>query len=184
LPEIRRPERVSFDYGACWGQRFQGLATCHVTARRRLYFSEDNPSSKFFITVDGAKPILFSPSNPPAIVTTQGSVEDWTIQNRTLESHEFHLHQTHFLVLAQNNFEVNGGRPDSTIQNQFMDMIQIPYWDGNPKHPFPSVTVRIDFRGFDIGDFVYHCHIAEHEDDGMMAIIRVLPGFSWPTDKP
>jgi FtsP/CotA-like multicopper oxidase with cupredoxin domain len=101
-------ERVSFDYGACWGQRFQGLATCHVTARRRLYFSEDNPSSKFFITVDGAKPILFSPSNPPAIVTTQGSVEDWTIQNRTLESHEFHLHQTHFLVLAQNNFEVNG----------------------------------------------------------------------------
>jgi FtsP/CotA-like multicopper oxidase with cupredoxin domain len=34
----------------------------------------------------------------------------------------------------------------------------------------------MDFRGFDIGDFVYHCHIAEHEDHGMMAIIRVLPG--------
>jgi hypothetical protein len=30
-----------------------------------------------------------------------------------------------------------------------------------------------DFRGPDTGDFVYHCHIAEHEDDGMMAIIRV-----------
>ena len=42
-------------------------------------------------------------------------------------------------------------------------------------HPFPSVTVRIDFRGAVVGDFVYHCHIAEHEDDGMMAIIRVKP---------
>jgi multicopper oxidase len=31
----------------------------------------------------------------------------------------------------------------------------------------------MDFRGLDIGDFVYHCHIAEHEDDGMMAIVRV-----------
>ena len=35
-------------------------------------------------------------------------------------------------------------------------------------------------RGADVGDFVYHCHIAEHEDHGIMAIIRVLPGVrSW-----
>ncbi len=170
---------VSNEAGPCSRQRFEGLVTAHVTARRRLYFSEDNPNSKFYITVDGAKPTLFSPSNPPAIVTTQGSVEDWIIQNRTLENHEFHLHQTHFLVLSQNDFEINGNQPEATIRNQFMDMIQIPYWDGNPRHSFPSVTVRIDFRGFDIGDFVYHCHIAEHEDDGMMAIIRVLPGSSW-----
>jgi FtsP/CotA-like multicopper oxidase with cupredoxin domain len=33
----------------------------------------------------------------------------------------------------------------------------------------------MDFRGPDIGDFVYHCHILEHEDGGMMAIVRVLP---------
>ncbi|HXO39228.1 MAG TPA: multicopper oxidase domain-containing protein, partial [Candidatus Acidoferrum sp.] len=56
-----------------------------------------------------------------------------------------------------------------------LDMIQIPYWDGNPAHPYPSVKVRMDFRGPDIGDFVYHCHILGHEDNGMMAVIRVLP---------
>jgi hypothetical protein len=33
----------------------------------------------------------------------------------------------------------------------------------------------MDFRGADIGDFVCHCHIAEHEDGGMMTIIRVEP---------
>jgi FtsP/CotA-like multicopper oxidase with cupredoxin domain len=38
-----------------------------------------------------------------------------------------------------------------------------------------GAPVRMDFRGPDIGDFVYHCHILGHEDAGMMAIIRVLP---------
>jgi FtsP/CotA-like multicopper oxidase with cupredoxin domain len=33
----------------------------------------------------------------------------------------------------------------------------------------------MDFRGDIAGDFVYHCHILDHEDNGMMAIIRVLP---------
>ncbi len=80
------------------------------------------------------------------------------------------------MVLAQNNFQVNGSQPVRALQGQLMDMIEIPYWDGNPKHPYPSVTLRMDFRGPDIGDFVYHCHILNHEDQGMMAIIRVLPG--------
>ena len=79
------------------------------------------------------------------------------------------------MVLAQNNFEANGSQPVPSAQGQMLDTIQIPFWDGNPTHPFPSVRVRMDFRGPDLGDFVYHCHIAEHEDDGMMAIIRVMP---------
>jgi FtsP/CotA-like multicopper oxidase with cupredoxin domain len=33
----------------------------------------------------------------------------------------------------------------------------------------------MDFRGHVAGDFVYHCHILGHEDNGMMAVIRVLP---------
>ena len=158
-----------------WQPRFQGLATAAVTNHRHLHFSENNPKSLFYITVDGDKNALYNPANPPAIVTTQGSVEDWTIENRTLESHEFHLHQTHFLVLSQNNFALNGTEPDRAVEGQYLDTIQVPYWDGNPDHPYPKVTVRVDFRGPDVGDFVYHCHIAEHEDGEMMAIIRVLP---------
>src|SRR5262245_11865572 len=52
-------------------------------------------------------------------------------------------------------------------------MVHVPFWDGDPSHPFPSVTLRIDFRGNDVGDFVFHCHILDHEDGGMMNIIRV-----------
>ncbi len=42
-------------------------------------------------------------------------------------------------------------------------------------HPAEHITVKLDFRGPTVGDFVYHCHILDHEDAGMMAIIRVLP---------
>ena len=166
-------------------QRFEGLKTATVNTKRKLYFSEviSNPAdpsspTDFFITVEGATPVKFDPANPPAIVTTQGQVEDWTIENRATENHEFHFHQIHFLVLSQNNFQVNGSKPQADVAGQFMDMVQVPYWDGNPKHPYPSVTVRMDFRGPDIGDFVYHCHILGHEDNGMMAVIRVLPAAS------
>jgi FtsP/CotA-like multicopper oxidase with cupredoxin domain len=160
--------------GQAGKQRFEGLASAPVTAKRTLYFSEvlsdpTNPLSptNFYITVDGATPTLFDPTLPPAIVTTQGSVEDWTIENRAQENHEFHFHQIHFQLLAQN------GKPVPPQQQQFLDMINLPYWDG--VSAYPSVTVRMDFRGPDIGDFVYHCHILGHEDNGMMAIIRVLP---------
>lgn len=153
-------------------QRLAGLPDARVTARRRLYFSEvlsdpANPSSptNFYVTVDGQTPELFSASNPPSIVTTQGSVEDWTIENRSLELHEFHIHQIHFLLIAKDGIPV--------VDGQYLDTINIPYWTG--KGPYPSVTVRMDFRGPIVGDFVYHCHILGHEDSGMMAIIRVNP---------
>jgi FtsP/CotA-like multicopper oxidase with cupredoxin domain len=159
--------------GAKWQERFAGLAAVAPVKRRTLYFSEDNPNSQFFITVTGGTPVLFDPNNPPAIVTTQGSVEEWTIQNQSLENHEFHIHQLHFLVESQDNFEINGSQQDPNINGKVMDTLQLPFWDGNSEHPYPSVTLKLDFRGPDTGDFVYHCHIAEHEDDGMMAIIRV-----------
>jgi FtsP/CotA-like multicopper oxidase with cupredoxin domain len=155
--------------------RFGDLANAKVTQQRTLYFSEKKPpvglqqgeSTAFFITVDGQQEEPFDPNNPPAIVTNQGAVEEWTIQNRTTEVHEFHMHQVHFLV------EAIDGVPIPKKQQQLYDVFQVGYWSG--KGDYPTITVKLDFRGPTIGDFVYHCHILDHEDHGMMAIIRVLP---------
>lgn len=146
-------------------ERFAGLANAKPTMTRQLYFSEDN--HYFYITVDGQKPRPFQMDDPPSIVTTQGSVEDWTIENQSRENHEFHIHQIHFMTLAQD------GKALPPKEQQFLDTVNIPFWPGGG--PYPSVTLRMDFRGPDVGDFVYHCHILDHEDGGMMAIIRVLP---------
>jgi len=155
------------------GRRFAGLQQAAVAMRRTVFFDEINSMDKFFMAVEGKPEHVFDPNAPPDIVATQGTVEEWVVQNRTQEVHEFHFHQLHFLVESQDNFELNGSAQNPVLNGQFLDMIHVPYWDGDPTHPFPSVTLRIDFRGNDVGDFVFHCHILEHEDDGMMNIIRV-----------
>jgi FtsP/CotA-like multicopper oxidase with cupredoxin domain len=159
------------------GQRFAGLTDSMVTAHRTLYFDEKihNPGGGmlFFMAVVGEFEQLYNPNNPPAIITNEGAVEDWVIQNRTAEVHEFHIHQIHFQLL-----EVNGV-PVPPKQRQFYDTHQVGYWTG--KGRYPSIKVRMDFRGAVAGEFVFHCHILDHEDGGMMANIRVRPkGYGIP----
>jgi FtsP/CotA-like multicopper oxidase with cupredoxin domain len=151
-------------------QRFGGLLTQAASAQRKLYFAEatqgSNGPTEYFITVEGQQPKVFNINDPPAIETQVGAVEDWTIENRSGETHAFHIHQLHFLVMEAD------GKPVS--DPELHDTIPVPYWPG--KGAFPSVRIRVDFRDPEIaGTFVYHCHILDHEDGGMMAKIRVAP---------
>jgi FtsP/CotA-like multicopper oxidase with cupredoxin domain len=142
---------------------------------RKLYFSEklENPkdpnsATTFYITVDGQTPTAFDPADAtPNITVQQGDVEDWIIENRTTELHAFHIHQLHFALIAWNGVTVN--------EPFLRDTVNVPYFSDRMLQ-YPSVRVRMDFRDPDaIGTFVYHCHLLEHEDNGMMGIIRVVP---------
>ncbi len=110
-------------------QRFEDLSAAQVTAARTLYFSENlytNKPDQFFITVVGQKPKLFSPDNPPAIVTNRGAVEDWTINNPTFETHVFHIHQLHFQLLSET---INGASvPIPLGRRQFLDLDRNSTW--------------------------------------------------------
>ena len=142
---------------------------------RRLYFSEkledpSNPNSAttFYITVDGQTPTPFDPmSSVPNIVVRQGDVEDWIIENRSTELHAFHIHQIHFLLLDWSGIAVN--------ETFLRDTVNVPFFNGRMLK-YPSVRLRMDFRGPNtVGTFMYHCHLLEHEDGGMMGLIRVDP---------
>jgi FtsP/CotA-like multicopper oxidase with cupredoxin domain len=142
---------------------------------RRLYFSEkptdpDNPASpmEFYITIDGKKPAMFDPqSGIPDIVAKQGTVEDWIVENRSNELHAFHIHQLHFLLLDYLGKPVN--------EPYLRDTVNVPYYNGRAL-VYPYVKLRMDFRDPNIaGTFLYHCHLLEHEDGGMMGLIRVDP---------
>ena len=147
--------------------RFAQLDQVKPTQQRHLYLSESADGTQFFITVAGQTPKIYNPYDPPAIVTKQGAVEDWTIENRSTEVHAFHIHQVHFLVLDANGQPVK----DSPIR----DTIIVPFWDGKSA-TYPNVKLRMDFRYPEsVGTFLYHCHILDHEDGGMMAKIKVLP---------
>ena len=142
---------------------------------RKLYFSEklDNPSdpnsaTSFYITVDGETPQAFDPaSDVPNIVVKQGDVEDWIIENRSTELHAFHIHQIHFMLMDWSGVPVN--------EPFLRDTVNVPYFSGRMLQ-YPSVRLRMDFRDPNsVGTFVYHCHLLEHEDGGMMGTVRVEP---------
>jgi FtsP/CotA-like multicopper oxidase with cupredoxin domain len=141
-----------------------------VTAQRKLYFSEEfggtNGPIQFYISLDGQQPKVFQADEKPLITTHVGAVEDWTIENRALETHAFHIHQIHFKLL-----EVDG---QPAPNQDMLDTIPIPFWSGTG--PYHSVKVRMDFSDPTIaGTFVFHCHILLHEDLGMMHKILVEP---------
>jgi FtsP/CotA-like multicopper oxidase with cupredoxin domain len=142
---------------------------------RKLYFSEKfldpndpNSPTTFFITVDGQTPTPFDPASAvPEIVVKQGDVEDWIIENRSTELHAFHIHQIHFMMLDWSGVPVN--------EPFLRDTINVPFFT-DKMLTYPSVRLRMDFRDPNsIGTFVYHCHLLEHEDGGMMGLIRVEP---------
>ena len=150
--------------------RFKALssdAAQAVTTQRTLYFSVAPDFSAFYITVDGQTPTAFNMDAPPSIVVRSGTVEQWTIQNRSQMDHAFHIHQIHFRTVAIN------GSPVTDYTER--DTINLPHWSGNSSDPYPSVTLLMDFTDPGIvGTFVYHCHILSHEDLGMMAAIQVV----------
>jgi len=151
------------------------LGSVAAVRTRRLYFSEklvdpNDPTSatEFYLTVDGQTPQMFDPkSGVPNVIAKQGTVEDWIIENRSAELHAFHIHQLHFLLLDYL------GRP---VNEPFLrDTVNVPYYNGKTL-TYPSIRVRMDFRDPNtVGDFLYHCHLLEHEDGGMMGLIRVEP---------
>ena len=166
--------RLPLDDGLGGSQELVSLSEVRPTANRKLYFSEERVGVKgqagavrYYVTLDGGAPRTFDMNfKTPDITVRQGAVEDWTIENRAREAHSFHIHQVHFQVVARNGTAVN--------EPELRDSIDVPFWDGKSS-PYPSVTLRVDFRSPDIvGTFLFHCHILEHEDAGMMGSIQVL----------
>jgi FtsP/CotA-like multicopper oxidase with cupredoxin domain len=98
------------------------------------------------------------------------------------ENHNFHIHQTRFAMagsnggVLQDNFPLGVAAPDSTIADQVSNnqngVCTIAQWRSG--HCVSSAKV-FDIPFAELGEFVYHCHILEHEDGGMMARIRVVP---------
>ena len=128
-----------------------------IAQERTVAFSEDD--NGFYLNGKA-----YVPTGPPMFVAQSGTVEEWTLTNSSTEVHDFHIHQTHFIVET-----VDG----VSQPKRWTDSFTLPpvHADGTP-----SVTkVLIDFRDPLIrGIFLFHCHLLEHEDGGMMAKIQVI----------
>jgi FtsP/CotA-like multicopper oxidase with cupredoxin domain len=98
----------------------------------------------------------YAPDAEPMARIAVGSYQHWRIVNQTQELHPMHIHQVHFLAYAQN---------DARLEHpEWVDTVNVPYGG--------SVDVIMDFTNPVIrGMSVFHCHLLNHEDKGMMAKI-------------
>ena len=85
-----------------------------------------------------------------------GTIEDWLITNVSPMDHPFHLHVWPFQILQDSA----GGIPDAVPQ----DVVLVP------AHGW--TRIRVYFADYP-GRSVYHCHILDHEDAGMMGTVQV-----------
>jgi suppressor of ftsI len=112
-------------------------------------FTEDK--NGFYI--NGRK---FAMDASPMTSARIGTYKHWRIVNQTGELHPFHIHQVHFLVYAENGAPV--------ANPAWLDTVNVSYRS--------SVDVILDFTDPVIkGMSVFHCHLLNHEDKGMMAKI-------------
>jgi len=110
-------------------------------------FTEDK--NGFYI--NGRK---FAPDAAPMTSARIGTYQHWRIVNQTAELHPFHIHQVHFLAYAENGVPLK--------HPEWLDTVNVPYRG--------SVDVILDFTDPVIkGMSVFHCHLLNHEDKGMMA---------------
>ncbi|CAM2940138.1 Multicopper oxidase mco [Legionella steigerwaltii] len=119
------------------------------------------------------------PNNTPA-------TEVWELVNVATEDHNFHIHQQKFQILTETDIITGEVVPSSSAY--LMDNVPIPHAIGNcgqsdGSNPISDwrtkrcksrpMTIQLNFSA--AGDYVYHCHILQHEDGGMMQKIKVIP---------
>jgi FtsP/CotA-like multicopper oxidase with cupredoxin domain len=126
-----------------------GFAKAKVDRKRRITFSERG--NRFFI--NGKQ---FDHDRVDERVRL-GDVEEWTIRNRSGQQHPFHIHVNQFQVMSVNGRKV----PPAGLQ----DTVPLPVGG--------TVVIRMRFIEF-TGKFPFHCHILNHEDHGMMAVVEVV----------
>jgi L-ascorbate oxidase len=122
--------------------------------------------------------------------------ETWELVNLATENHNFHIHQTKFRFVQAGappaspfaspiNQKVGAGIMEDNvplplatpidptyIANTQQGYCTIAQWHTGVCLSTPQV---VDIPFSQLGQFVYHCHILDHEDGGMMAKIQVVP---------
>ena len=145
-----------------------------VARKRTFRFQYTPPSDPNFATMINGT--VFQPTEKPMAAPVRGTLEEWTLINQTTDDRPFHIHVNEFQVISVN------GEPYRA--NGHQDIVNIPAQtlvDG--KLVDGKVVIRQKYEQF-TGWFVFHCHILQHEDAGMMATIQVRKSKRVPVQPP
>lgn len=137
---------------------------------------EEFPAEVVLGTIDPALPL-------PAGITAlkwhdditenpaSGDIETWALYNYTADAHPMHVHEVLFQVISHQAFDRHSGklvgqpRKPRPEENGWKDTVTA----------LPGEVTRVRMRFVKEGQYVWHCHIVEHEDNEMMRPFRIGP---------
>jgi FtsP/CotA-like multicopper oxidase with cupredoxin domain len=163
---------------------FTGLLARKVDRRRVIAMAEyprpgTDDQTDFYIVERKPGAVLrpYRMGDAPTITVRAGTTEEWIVENWTNELHTFHIHQLHFRVL-----DVDG---QPVAAPPLLDVVEVPYATATGFHSKEGpvrpgrIRIRMTFPASLAGDIPFHCHLVDHEDNGMMAVLRIArPGES------
>ncbi|MFE4371312.1 multicopper oxidase family protein [Streptomyces sp. NPDC056835] len=132
------------------------LAKATIADRKKLVYTESG--DKYFI--NGR---MYDP-NRIDFTSRLNTVEEWTVFNNTEEDHSFHLHTDHFQLMSVNGKPTDPG-------HRWYETVNIIRGQ--------TIVIRVHFKDFP-GKTVAHCHLLNHEDMGMMAVLNIVDDGSGP----
>ena len=106
-----------------------------------------------------------------------GATEIWEIYNTTADAHPMHVHEVTFEVLNREALVLDDEEVVEPIQLAG-EITEAEPWESGFKDTviaYPGQVTRVKARFDKPGQFVWHCHIVEHEDNEMMRPYRIGP---------
>ncbi|MEV7511802.1 MULTISPECIES: multicopper oxidase family protein [unclassified Streptomyces] len=142
-----RPATIPTTFGPA-----KDLTHADVAARKTVVYTENAAGTEFYINGRTYDPDRID------FTSRLNTVEEWTVVNASDEQHSFHVHTNQFQLMSVNGTPVSPSRG-------WYDTITVPARG--------SVVVRTQFLDF-TGKTVLHCHILNHENMGMMAVLDIV----------
>ena len=106
-----------------------------------------------------------------------GDTEVWELYNTTADAHPMHVHEVAFQVVNRQHILVDESSKTVSLKPGSVPMPPEP-WETGVKDTviaYPEQVTRIRMKFDRSGQYVWHCHIVEHEDNEMMRPYRIGP---------
>jgi FtsP/CotA-like multicopper oxidase with cupredoxin domain len=106
-----------------------------------------------------------------------GDTENWEFYNFTADAHPMHVHEIAFEVVNRESLVIDD--EETAVPVQLTGDVRPPEaWESGLKDTviaYPGEVTRLRAKFDNAGQYVWHCHIVEHEDNEMMRPYRIGP---------
>lgn len=140
----------------------------------------EGPVAALLGTADGGVPVEYEWEDPVTDNPAVGSTEVWEFVNTTADAYPMHVHEVAFEVVDREGLVRDAEDPDDIVVpfQPDGDISEPEPWETGRKDTviaYPGQITRVRATFDTAGQYVWHCHIVEHEDNEMMRPYRIGP---------